>query len=56
MKVGMLLSPIAIALKVFPPSPGPCPVCALKDGFHDHRLIVVDPKYHKEKGWHKQDE
>lgn len=33
-----------------------CPVCHLTGGFHDHRHVVVDPKYYKEKGWHKKDE
>lgn len=34
----------------------PCPTCNLGGGFHDaqiHGAIYIDPKYFKEKDWHK---
>lgn len=42
---------------VRPGKPGelPCPVCGLTGGFHKSSHWDVDPKYHKEKGWHKDD-
>lgn len=37
----------------------PCPTCNLGGGFHDaqiHAKIAIDPKYYKEKDWHRNDD